>query len=79
MTKKRNYNNNKKERTNVFARALDGFSKTIQASLVSFVVTVGKVETGHTKTGMNQFFQLVDFPALDDENKTDDIGEKWYT
>ena len=53
--------NNK--RTNMFSRVLDGLTKTIQASLVSFMVTMRKVETSHAKTGVDEFLQLRDFPT----------------
>ena len=51
------------ERTNMLARVFDGLTETIQASLVSFMITMRKVETSHTKTSVDKFLELWDLPA----------------
>ena len=48
-----------------------GFTETIQACLVSSVVTVGEVESGYVKTGIDQGDQLIDFPAGRSEGAKD--------
>lgn len=47
----------------MFLLILGRFSQTIQAGLMSSVVSVGKVEAGHTKSGPNQAFQLGNLPT----------------
>ena len=47
----------------MFARVLDGLTKTIQAGLVSFMVTMRKVETSNAKSSIDELLQLSDFPT----------------
>jgi len=47
----------------VLSGVLHGLTETVQAGLVSGVVTVGKVESGNVETAFDQRLQLFDFPA----------------
>ena len=42
---------------------LGSLSQTIKACLVSFMVTMREVKASHAKTSVDEFFQLLHFPA----------------
>jgi hypothetical protein len=57
------------QRTNMFARLGDSFTQAIQASLVTFVVSVGEVEASDTESRLGELLQLGDFPTCRSNGK----------
>ena len=63
----------KMKRTNMNTLVAGGLPKTVEAGLVSLVISVGEVEPSHRHAGIDQFLERGDIPTGRAEG-TNDFG-----